>query len=541
VLGRTRDLEATTCELREEIDRRQRVEKALRESEQKYRILVENANEAIFIAQEGKIKFVNQKTEELSGRNRQELLSTGFETFIHPNDRSLVRERHMKRQQGVKLPSNYSFRIIHKSGEEKWVELNVVAVQWEGKTATLNFLRDITERKRGEKEREALQAQLLQAQKLEAVGRLAGGVAHDFNNLLTVILGYAEMVLQDLHPGHPHHAFVKNICQAGNGARNLTRQLLAFSRKQVLDVQVVDVNDLIQGFEKLIRRLIGEDVSLKLTLHENPVPVKADISQMEQVLMNLAVNARDAMPEGGVLAIETGIVGLEEMDTSPKTEIAPGRHAMLTVTDTGVGMDAETLGRIFEPFFTTKERDRGTGLGLATSYGIVKQHGGNIYAFSEPGQGTTFKIDLPLCSEEEETAPRIVEELRPVTGTGTVLVVEDDASVLGLACDILRASGYTVIQAATPEEALDLALTCQASIDLILADVILPGMKGPDMVQQILEIHPRSRILYMSGYTEDRIAHDGILKKGILFIPKPFTAKALCEKAAEAMGRGKEE
>jgi CheY-like chemotaxis protein len=327
------------------------------------------------------------------------------------------------------------------------------------------------------------------------------------------------------------------IRDAGNRAGNLTRQLLAFSRKQVLDMEAVDVNGVVSGFEKLMRRLIGEDVSLQMALHVQPLRVKADVSQVEQVLMNLAVNARDAMPEGGVLTIETGIIELDEDSAVKRPGITPGPYAMITVGDTGVGMDSETLRQIFEPFFTTKERDKGTGLGLDTSYGIIKQHSGDIRVYSEPGQGTTFKVYLPLIFEEEQAEARIVETPRSISGTGTVLVVEDDPTVLGLTGELLMASGYQVLQAHTPQVALEQARSHATPIDLVLSDVILPGMKGPELVEKIREIHPHARALYMSGHAQDVIAHHGILKKGTVFLSKPFTAAALREKVAGVLGQ----
>jgi len=505
---------------------------ALRENEEKYRSLVENAREVILVAQEGHIKFLNQRAFDLLGYVPEGLVGKPFVDLIHPEDRQLVAERHFKRLKGDELPGVYPFRVIHKSGQIRWVEINAIRIEWEGRPATLNFLADITERKEAEAEREKLEAQLLQAQKLEAVGRLASGVAHDFNNLLTVILGYGDMALQDLNPHHPHYSLLKEICDAGKKARNLTRQLLAFSRKQVLEMEPLDVNEVVKGFEKLLRRVIGEDVHLKIALHDNPVRIKGDVSQLEQVLMNLAVNARDAMPGGGTLTIETGNVELDDVYVSNKPGLVAGSYAMIAVTDTGVGMDSETLGQIFEPFFTTKDREKGTGLGLATSYGIVKQHGGDIHVYSEPDQGTTFRIYIPLASGEEKTEPQIVGTPRPVIGRGAILVVEDDPQVLRLAGDILRAGGYHVLQADDPEKALDLARSHKEALDLILADVILPRMKGPDLVERIREIHSEARVVFMSGYSEEMIAH-----KGILFLPKPFTARGLWEKVAEALGK----
>ncbi|MCF8144678.1 MAG: response regulator [Deltaproteobacteria bacterium] len=461
---------------------------------------------------------------------------------IHPDDRADVAKAH-RDSLSKKTACDIEYRLLLKDGTVKYVnERFQTLFDDDGMPiCAMGTIQDITERKQDESEREELQAQLLQAQKLEAVGRLAGGVAHDFNNLLTVILGYGEMALQDLHPDHPHHSLLSQIRDAGNRASNLTRQLLAFSRKQVLEMQVVDINGVVRGFEKLMRRVIGEDVQLKMSVHGGPVRVKADVSQLEQVLMNLAVNARDAMPDGGALAIETAIVDLDRAYCSTKPDVVPGVYAMITFADTGVGMEGGILNQIFDPFFTTKDSDRGTGLGLATSYGIVKQHRGDIWVYSEPGQGTTFKVYLPLALDEEETEPTAIERPRPVKGTGTVLVVEDDPSVLRLAGELLRGYGYHVLEAVNPETALEQARTHRTPIDLILADVILPGMKGPEMVEKIREIHPRTKVLHMSGYTEDLIADNGILAKGVMFLPKPFTAEALRQKVAAALGTTKNE
>jgi len=524
-----------------DITERKKQEEELRRANAFLDSIVENIPNMVFLKDARDLRFVrlNRAGEDLLGHSRDDLLRKNDYDFFPKEQADFFTEKDqdvLRRKEPMDIPEelmqtrNKGDRILHtkkvpildEKGEPEYL---------------LGISEDITEHKRAEAEREKLQAQLHQAQKMESVGRLAGGVAHDFNNLLTVILGYGDMALQDLDPNHPHHSLLSQIRDAGNRATNLTRQLLAFSRKQVLEMQVADLNSVVIGFEKLMRRVIGEDVLLKMSVHGDPVRVKADVSQLEQVLMNLAVNARDAMPDGGVLAIETAIVDLDEAYCSRKLGVVPGPYAMIAVADTGVGMDSGTLNQIFDPFFTTKDSDRGTGLGLATSYGIVKQHGGDIWVYSEPGQGTTFKVYLPLALEEEETEPTVIERPRPVKGTGTVLVVEDDPSVLRLAGEFLRASGYKVLEASTPEIALERARGHGPPIDLVLADVILPGMKGPEMVERIGEIHPRARVLYMSGYAEDLIAHNGILAKGIMFLPKPFTAEALREKVTAALGQ----
>jgi two-component system, cell cycle sensor histidine kinase and response regulator CckA len=509
--------------------------KARREAEEKYRILVENANEAICVAQDRILRFANERTEELIGCSREELTSRPFIEFIHPEDRDMVLERHLKRLKGIHVPSAYPFRIVRPTGEIRWVDLNVVGINWEGKPGTLCFMRDITDRRQAEEEREKLREQLQQAQKMESIGRLAGGVAHDFNNLLSIILGYGEIVLSELTNDHPHHEPVYLIHQAGIRAKNLTRQLLAFSRKQIMEMQPTDVNTVVTGFEKLLRRIIGEDIELKLTLSDRKIPIMTDISQMEQVLMNLAVNARDAMPEGGTLTIETADAELDEHYMGQRPVIIPGVYAMINVSDTGCGMDRSTMGHIFEPFFTTKEKDKGTGLGLATSYGIIKQHGGYIWAYSEPGQGATFKIYLPLGSGKAPQELKKSKNRKPIIRSATVLVVEDDPTVRALTVHILKDVGYQVLAFGRPEEAVDSAIRYDKPIHLVLSDVIMPGMNGPEMFQKIAEHHPETRALYMSGYAEDNITRRGVLQEGLHFLQKPFSLNGLLEKVDEIL------
>lgn len=398
-----------------------------------------------------------------------------------------------------------------------------------GQRRVLVFLEDVSKRRASERREKELESQLYQAQKMESVGRLAGGVAHDFNNLLTVILGYGDILLGDLQENHPYYSMLKAIHDSALRARTLTRQLLAFSRKQVLEMTTVDANAVVSGFEKLLRRVIGEDIALELLLAQSPLTIRADPAQVEQVLMNLAVNARDAMPRGGRLTIETKASYLDEAYARTKPGVVPGHYAMIRISDTGCGMDRATLGRVFEPFFTTKPKDKGTGLGLATSYGIVKQHGGNIWAYSEPGLGTTFKIYLPLIKEgtlEERAAP----SPNPTpSGNAAVLVVEDDPSVRELAANILRRGGYSVIEAEGISEALRLLDRHQGPIDLLLTDVIMPEMDGPDVFSRLSRRYPSLSALYMSGYTDDVLERRGITKDGIHFIQKPFTAGLLLE------------
>jgi signal transduction histidine kinase/CheY-like chemotaxis protein len=384
-------------------------------------------------------------------------------------------------------------------------------------------------------QRQALEGQLLHAQKMEAVGRLAGGIAHDFNNLLTVINGHSDLLLDTLEKESPVAKDVELIRRAGQSAAALTRQLLAFSRKQVLQPKVLNLNDLVLSAERMLRRVIGEDVQLVTHLGKDLWSVRADPGQMEQVILNLAVNSRDAMPKGGKVTIETGNVVLDESAAQRHVDVRPGPHVMLAMTDTGAGMDAETLARVFEPFFTTK--GQGTGLGLSTVYGIVKQSGGSIWAYSEPGRGTTFKIYMP----REEGAP-VAEEpaAEPVARQAraeTILVVEDSDMVRNLVYQVLARRGYTMLLARSGEDALRIAGLFQGTIHLLVTDVVMPGMGGRQVADRLAATRPGIRVLYVSGYTENAIVHQGVLQAGIDFLEKPFTPQALERKVEEILGR----
>jgi nitrogen-specific signal transduction histidine kinase len=390
------------------------------------------------------------------------------------------------------------------------------------------FVLDITERKQ-------LQQQLIQSQKMEAVGRLAGGVAHDFNNLLTAIFGYAELLTEELPEGSPARKDVEEIRKASERAASLTRQLLAFSRQQVLQPVVLSVNDLVEDVEKMLRRLIGADVELRTALAPDAGNVRADPGQLEQVILNLAVNARDAMPTGGKLTIETQNAELSEMYAEAHQPVVPGAYVMLAVSDTGVGMDAKTQGRIFEPFFTTKGKNKGTGLGLSTVYGIVKQSGGYIWTYSEPGHGTTFKVYLPHVDAPVEPAVRPPDPGGALAGTETVLLAEDDELLRPLARGLLEKLGYTVLDAGTAAEALTLARAHEGPIHLLIADVVMPGESGRLLARRLAELRPDLRVLYTSGYTDEAIVHHGMLEPGLNYLQKPFTPAALAGKVREVL------
>ncbi|MFH1350016.1 MAG: PAS domain S-box protein [Pseudomonadota bacterium] len=507
-------------------------QEGLRKSEAKYRLLVENAGDAIFIAQDGVLKFVNPSTEALMGYSVEELANMPIEEFIHPEDMEMVLDRHWRRMAGEELPKTYAFRIVNKRGKTRSVHLNTVHTQWLGRPATLNFLRDITEQVR-------LEAQLAQAQKMEAIGTLTGGIAHDFNNLLTTILGNAELTLMDLAESTPLHGNIEEIRKAAQRAAALTRQLLAFSRKQVIQPEVLMLNEILKGTEKMLRRMIREDIEFLTVFEPELWKVLADPGQMEQVVMNLAVNARDAMPNGGKLTIETANVELDEVyfrDHGVENE--PGPYVMLAVTDNGIGMDEETRSRIFEPFFTTKELGRGTGLGLSTVYGIVKQNRGYIWVYTEPGKGTTFKVYFPRTGVDATTIKEERSPVRSFKGSETILIVEDDDSLRTTTSRILKRYGYRVLAAQNGEEAMKISRGHEGPIHLALTDVVMLGMGGRELAERLRSERPEIMIIYMSGYTDNAIAHHGVLDKGVEFIQKPFTAEDLARKVREVMEEG---
>jgi len=408
-----------------------------------------------------------------------------------------------------------------------WIEQrHVFAHDKDGKLIAIEGIaRDITERMN-------LEEQLRHSQRMEAVGRLAGGVAHDFNNLLTVIIGRAQLLLD-----HVTDAKVRRdldlIRDTGSRAAALTHQLLAFSRKQVLEPRVIDLKALVENAETLLMRVIGEHIKLTVRSDQGLGTVKADPGQIEQVIMNLVVNSRDAMPQGGTITIETANVNLDESYSKQHLEVRPGRYVMLAVSDTGQGMDTETQAKIFEPFFTTKDKDRGTGLGLSTVYGIVQQSGGGIWVYSEPGQGTTFKIYLPRVDEPIETITQPQD--KDARGTETILVVEDEQAVRELVCEILELKGYTVLEAGSPHEAMSICDAHDRRIDLVITDVIMPGMNGTALAGRLRSRLPHVKIIYMSGYTDAGIVDSGLLASGHAFLQKPISAQSLARKVREVL------
>ncbi|MGD9974736.1 MAG: PAS domain S-box protein [Desulfatirhabdiaceae bacterium] len=508
-----------------------RTQEALRESEEKFRTLAESSPFAIMIYQDNRWIYANPAAETMCGYTADELCRMNFWDFVHPDDLPLVQERGKARQSGQQAQQTYEFRIIAKDGIEKWVILNGASIVFQGRSAGLISVFDITDRKQAEQDREKLQNQLRQSQKLESVGLLAGGVAHDLNNLLQPILGYAELLLMDGSSGETGKRYVQQIIGTVERARDLLRQLMAFGRKQILEIQPLDINQVITDFSRLLRRTLREDIRFALIPGPQPGMVSADKSQIEQILMNLTVNAQDAMPDGGNLTIETKPVSLDAHVAARIPEIVPGRYVCLMVSDTGIGMDTKTAQQIFDPFFTTKEMGKGTGLGLSTVYGIVRQHGGHIQVYSEPNQGTVFQVYFPVSREDATTEPRSKTGHEPIMGGHeTILVAEDEAIVRDLTHAMLSQLGYRVLIAETAKDCLYLAKAHRDSIDLLLTDVVMPEMSGKELHAQIAHIKPDIRVLFMSGYTADIIAHRGVLDEGVQFIQKPFSLTALAEK-----------
>ena len=521
----------------QDITGRKRAEEAVRESEGRYRSLVETARDVIFTVSPDRIIItLNSAFETITGWSQVDWIGKPFNPLVHPDDLPLANERFQRCLREEKnLP--YELRILCKSGVYKIGEFEVTPlVQDRRVIRVLGIVRDITERKRAEQEMAVLQEQFHQSQKMEAVGRLAGGIAHDFNNLLTVIKGYSQLSSMELNEGDPLKVNIEEIQRAANRAADLTRQLLAFSRRQVMEMKVLDLNTILRDLEKMLHRVLGEDIELVTFLAEGLGRVKADRGQIEQVIMNLAVNSRDAMPSGGKLTVETANVELDEDYARNHVAVTPGRYVMLSVSDTGVGMTPEVRERVFEPFFTTKEKDKGTGLGLSTVYGIAKQSGGNIWVYSEPGQGTTFKIYLPRADEPlQEVREKVVKEELPHGGE-TILVVEDEEKVRKLTVEVLMRHGYRVLEAANGPKALLICESNKGPINLILTDVVMPAMSGRELTKKLLLLHPEMKVLYMSGYADNAIVHHGVLEEGMNFIQKPFTIDGLTRKVREILG-----
>ena len=511
-----------------DITARKTAEESLLHAKELTENIIQSANVLIVgLDGTGTIILFNRTAEEVIGYTLAEIEQKGFDLFIPPAILPEVRAEFKRLMHGGE-PSTFENQILTKTGGVKTISWRNNPIVENGKVVgTISFGIDITEHRK-------LEEQLRQSLKMESIGLLAGGVAHDFNNKLTVILGYAEMSRLNLHEGDPLRQNLDEIIKAAEHSRDITRQLLAFSRQQIISPKPIDLNTVINETKRTLSHLIGEDIILSFTPGENLWMVKLDPAQLDQIVMNLAVNARDAMPNGGHLEIATTNTYIDETYCQEYLYAKPGEYVQLTFSDTGSGMDRETLKHIFEPFFTTKEIGKGTGLGLATIYGIVRQNNGFVNVYSEPGHGTMFKIFLPRLMEGAGTESRLVGE--PVKGTGSILLVEDEDAVRLMTVRMLEKIGYTVHPAATPREALDICADDSVRIDMVVSDVIMPGMSGKDMMDRIEKVRPGTKVLYMSGYTSDTITQKGVLEEGMHFIQKPFDMNSLNQKIKETLG-----
>jgi two-component system cell cycle sensor histidine kinase/response regulator CckA len=503
---------------------RQRAEEALKEQEEGFRLLFDSNPHPMWVFDVGTLGFleVNRAATQHYGYSREEFLAMRITDICPPEEVPLVEEAVRVVKPGVRRFGPWR----HRTHDGRIIHVDIAAhdLQFRGHAGRLVVASDIT----GQKE---LEAQLLQSQKMDAIGRLAGGIAHDFNNLLGVILGYGERVRRRLPPEERRE--IGEVLKAADHAAALTHQLLAFSRRQVLQPQVIDLNAAVGEMDGMLRRIIGEDIHLVTVLKEGLGRVKADRGQMQQVIMNLAVNARDAMPKGGLLTIETNNVVLDGSYVSAHRAVRPGRYVMLAVTDTGEGMDAETQARIFEPFFTTKEAGKGTGLGLATVFGIVKQSEGDIWVYSERFHGTTFKVYLPRVDEPENEEASTGGQVS--VGTETVLLVEDADTLRELGREILTDHGYKVVEARSGPEAVALLGSHDGVIDLLLTDLVMPGMTGKELADQASARRPGIKVLFMSGYTDDALGHHGAVDPGVALVEKPFTVDLFLRKVRETL------
>jgi two-component system, cell cycle sensor histidine kinase and response regulator CckA len=635
-----------------EMKQRARTEEALRQSEAKYRNVVERASDGIIIIQEGLIAYVNGRLAAMIGAPAEDVVGTPFTRFLHPSVARAVVENYQRRIAGESIPAVYETVLIDANGRPVHTELNAGVITYQGQPADLVFVRDTTERRKAEIEHSRLamvveqtadavmiadthgiiqyvnpaferitgygrqeavgqnprilksgrqdasvyrtlwetiaggqgwrgriqnrrkdgtlftcdaiitpthdengaiinyvsvqrdvtrelqmEEQYLQAQKMESIGRLAGGIAHDFNNIMTAVLGFGSMILDQLGDSHPMRHAVEQIVSAGERATNLTRQLLTFSRKQIVEVRVLDINAVVAEMYQLLRRALGEDVDLVTLLNDDAGCVKADSGLLQQVVMNLAINARDAMPRGGQLTIHTSHVVLDDRFCKERVGVQQGEYVLLSVRDTGAGMPADVLQHAFEPFFTTKAKGKGTGLGLATVYGIVRQCGGHIELESEVGRGTEVKMWIPRVETPAETLPVEIED-RLQKGSETLLVVEDEDMVRDLTVRILKSLGYRILEACNGKEALALVERHKEPIQLVLTDVVMPQMGGPEMIEHLLEIRPRIKVLYTSGFTETAVTERGVAVGKARLIQKPYTREILAQRIRQTLDEG---
>jgi PAS domain S-box-containing protein len=531
VQERTAELAAANLSLQTEVFERKQVEEALRYSEDRFRTIFEKAASGILTTTpEGCFLQVNPAFCNFVGYSEAELLRMTLSEVTYPEDRQQPEPLLETISAGRTRLLDVEKRYLRKDGTAVWGNTTTIWL-FDGKESPVQFLvfvQDITNRK-------SLEEQLRQAQKMEAVGRLAGGVAHDFNNLLTAILGHSELLLSYLPPDHRLRRDVEEIRKGGERGAALTRQLLAFSRKQILEPSVVNLNSIVSNIETMLRRLIGEDIELLTTTSHKLGLVKCDPGQMEQVILNLAVNARDAMPQGGVLTIETANRELNEAYALNHVSVKPGRYVMLAISDTGCGMDIDIQAHMFEPFFTTKSPDKGTGLGLSMVYGIVQQSDGNIDVSSEPGNGTTFRIYLPRIGGTAGHIETIKDISAVASGSETILLVEDEEIVRTLVRSVLQAQGYDVLEADHGDEAVRISGSHVGPIHLLLTDIVMPQISGKELAKLLCQLRPEMKVLYMSGYTDDATIHRGVMEPRLAFLRKPFAPDVLVSKVREIL------
>ncbi len=499
-------------------------------SEEQYRLIVEGIPHLVWVSRpDGATEYWNGRYRQYTGVSLTEARGSGWQRVIHPDDLPTT-TRDWDHSLSSGEPCYIEQRIRRADGTYRWHSTRAVPLR-DGRGQIVRWLgtcTDIDEQKR-------LEEQLRQAQKMEAIGQLAGGVAHDFNNLLCIINGYSDLVYGALRPDDPLRDLVDEIRKAGERSASLTRQLLAFSRKQVIAPKVLDLNSAVLDLEKMLRRVIGEDIDLATRLAPSLGSIKADPCQIEQVLLNMVVNARDAMPRGGKLTIETQNVNLDESFAQTHSEVHPGPFVRLAVSDTGCGMTPEVKARIFEPFYTTKGQGKGTGLGLATVFGIVKQGGGHIEVYSEPGIGTTFKVYFPVVQGAVSTRKSRAGTSPGARGSETILLVEDDEGVRTLTRHLLQGDGYSVLVAREGEEALRICRGRREPIDLLVSDVVMPGLGGRQLSEQLLLLHPEMKVLFLSGYTDDAVVRHGVLEEEANFLQKPFSPSALAQKVRDVL------
>ena len=500
---------------------------ALQQSEERYRDLLENANDLIHsYSPDGRILYTNRAWRDALGYTEEEVNRLDVSAVIHPDSRESWSQQ-IERLMHGEPDDKAELKLVTKDGRAILGEASRTCKFEDGKLAFIrSIIRDITERRQ-------LEEQIRQTAKMEAIGQLAGGVAHDFNNLLTVILGYGQILQETV--GATEKEYVTEILKSSDRAASLTRQLLAFSRRQIMAPQSLDLNLIVANMEKMLRRLIGEHYELATRQQPGLGRVKADPGQVEHVILNLVVNARDAMPDGGKITIETTDVDLDEAYARTHVSVVPGPYVMLAVSDAGMGMDPATMARIFEPFFTTKELGKGTGLGLSTVHGIVKQSSGNVWVYSELGRGSTFKVYLPRVQEPAENTGLAAAAPKSVQGTETVLLVEDEEAVRSLVRVALQSNGYNVVEAKDAEHGISLLEEFREPIHMLLTDVVMPQMSGKDLAGRLGSLHPETKVLYMSGYTDTAIVRHGVLEASASFIQKPFAPKALLKKVREVL------